>query len=145
MNEIEKQTSEITIEKRNGNIEIFDKEKLTRGISRAGIPFLLSKDIATSIYNILNEKSLQDSITSVEIKNLVVEELKSRNQSTIAESYSGYSKNKVTSTKEEQFRNDKNESKVASSMNTQAKQNVKDKDNTSGKGTWFGHYKYNFV
>ncbi|MBA3750957.1 MAG: hypothetical protein H0X03_08745 [Nitrosopumilus sp.] len=135
MNEIEKQTSEITIEKRNGNIEIFDKEKLTRGISRAGIPFLLSKDIATSIYNILNEKSLQDSITSVEIKNLVVEELKSRNQSTIAESYSGYSKNKVTSTKEEQFRNDKNESKVASSMNTQAKQNVKDKDNTSGKGT----------
>jgi hypothetical protein len=68
----------------------------------------------------------------------VTEELKLRNQSTIAESYSGYSKNKVTPTKEEHLKNSKYDSKVSPSANTQSKQNARDKDNTAGRGTKTG-------
>ena len=41
--------SELIVEKRSGNSEKFDEEKLVRGISRAGTPFLLAKDISRSI------------------------------------------------------------------------------------------------
>jgi transcriptional repressor NrdR len=41
--------SELIVEKRSGNSEKFDEEKLVRGISRAGTPFLLAKDISKSI------------------------------------------------------------------------------------------------
>jgi transcriptional regulator NrdR family protein len=41
--------SDLMVEKRSGNSEIFDEEKLVRGISRAGTPFLLAKDISKSI------------------------------------------------------------------------------------------------
>jgi transcriptional repressor NrdR len=132
------QSLEITIEKRRGGFETFDEEKLTRGISRAGTPFLISKDIAKSIHNKLKEEPPQDSVKSIKIREYVIEELKFRNQNTIAESYSGYGKNKTTSLKEEHFINSKDASKVATSMNTQAKQNVKDKDNTSGRGSKVG-------
>ena len=35
--------SELLVEKRSGNSEKFDEEKLVRGINRAGTPFLLPK------------------------------------------------------------------------------------------------------
>ena len=35
----EQSLSELTVEKRSGNSEKFDEEKLVRGISRAGTPF----------------------------------------------------------------------------------------------------------
>jgi transcriptional regulator NrdR family protein len=41
--------SELTVEKRSGNSEKFSEEKLVRGISRAGTPFMLAKDISKSI------------------------------------------------------------------------------------------------
>ena len=99
---------------------------------------MISKDIAKSIHNTLKEEPPQDSVKSIKIREYVIEELKFRNQNTIAESYSGYGKNKTTSLKEEHFINSKDASKVATSMNTQAKQNVKDKDNTSGRGSKVG-------
>ncbi len=129
---------EIAVEKKNGNIETFDEEKLTRGISRSGTPFMMAKDIARFIHNKLKEKSTRDSIGTIKIREQVIEELKNRNQNTIAESYSGYSKNKITSLKEEHFINSKEDSKVATSMNSQAKQSAKDKDNTSGRGSKVG-------
>ncbi|MBA3285979.1 MAG: hypothetical protein H0U27_13110 [Nitrosopumilus sp.] len=138
MNQDTIRPAKINVEKKNGNLEPFDEEKLTRGISRAGTPFMIAKDIANSIHEKLKEKSTQDSIGTVKIREQVIEELKSRNQDTIAASYSGYSKNKITSLKEEHFMNSKDDSKVATSMNTQAKQNVKDKDNTSGRGSKVG-------
>ena len=119
---------ELTVEKRSGNSEKFDEEKLVRGISRAGAPFLLSKDIAKSIINKLKEQLHQNSISSSKIRDYVVKELRDRNQNTIAESYSGYSKNKVTSIKEEQFENSKHDSKVSPSINTNSKQDAKDKE-----------------
>ena len=68
----------------------------------------------------------------------VTQELKQINQNIIAELYAGYSKNDVTSIKEEQLKNNKYDSKVSQTKNTQSKQFAKNKDNTSGRGTKTG-------
>ena len=131
--------SKLTVEKRSGISEKFDEEKLVRGISRAGTPFLIAKDISKSLINKLAENPPIDNfIYSSKIREYVTEELKQRNQNTIAESYTGYSKNNVTSIKEEQLKNNKYDSKVSQTTNTQSKQFTKDKDNTSGRGTKTG-------
>ncbi len=131
--------SELIVEKRSGNSEKFDEKKLVRGISRAGTPFLIAKDISTSLINKLAENPpINNFIYSSKIREYVTEELKQRNQNAIAESYAGYSKNSVTSIKEEQLKNSKYGSKVSQSTNTQAKQSAKDKDNTSGRGSKVG-------
>jgi transcriptional repressor NrdR len=131
--------SKLTVEKRSGNSEKFDEEKLVRGISRAGTPFLIAKDVSKSLISKLVENPPIDNfIYSSKIREYVTEELKQRNQNTIAESYAGYSKNNVTSIKEEQLKNNKYDSKVSQTTNTQSKQFTKDKDNTSGRGTKTG-------
>lgn len=119
--------SELTVEKRSGNIEKFDEEKLVRGISRAGTPFLIAKDISKSLVHKLAENPPIDNfIYSSKIREYVTQELKQRNQNTIAESYAGYSKNNVTSIKE-QLKNNKYDSKVSQTKNTQSKQLEKDR------------------
>jgi len=131
--------SELIVEKRSGNSEKFEEEKLVIGISRAGTPFMLAKDISKSIINKLKENPPIDNfIYSSKIREYVTQELKQRNQNTIAESFAGYSKNNVTSIKEEQLKNNKYYSKVSQTKNTQSKQFAKDKDNTSGRGTKTG-------
>ena len=45
----------INIEKRNGAHEAFDEEKLARGVSRSGTPFMMAKDIAKSIQKKIKE------------------------------------------------------------------------------------------
>ena len=138
-NSKEQLLSELTVEKRSGNSEKFNEEKLVRGISRAGTPFLIAKDISKSLLNKLAENPPIDNfIYSSKIREYVTEELKQRNQNTIAESYAGYSKNNITSIKEEQLKNNKYDSKVSQTNNTQSKQFTKDKDNTSGRGTKTG-------
>jgi transcriptional regulator NrdR family protein len=131
--------SRLVVEKRSGNSEKFEEEKLVRGISRAGTPFMLAKDISKSIINKLEQNPpLDNFIYSSKIREYVAQELKQRNQNTIAESYAGYSKNTVTSIKEEHLKNNKYDSKVSQTKNTQSKQFAKDKDNTSGRGTKTG-------
>jgi transcriptional regulator NrdR family protein len=128
--------SELIVEKRSGNSEKFEEEKLVRGISRAGTPFMLAKDISKSIINKLEENPPIDNfIYSSKIREYVAQELSQRNQNTIAESYIGYSKNNMTSIREEQSQNSKYDSKVSPLTNTHSKQYVKDKDNTSGEET----------
>ena len=120
--------SELIVEKRSGNSEKFEEEKLVRGISRAGTPFMLAKDISKSIINKLKENPPIDNfIYSSKIREYVTQELKQRNQNTIAESFAGYSKNNVTSIKEEQLKNNKYDSKVLQTKNTQSKQFEKDR------------------
>jgi len=128
--------SELSVEKKSGNRERFSNEKLLTGISRAGTPFLIAKEISESIASKLAENPPIDNfIYSNKLREYIAEELRQRNQNTIAESYSGYSKNQVTDLKEEQLkRNDKYDSKVPQSINTHSKQNVKDKDIKSGFG-----------
>jgi len=119
--------SELIVEKRSGNSEKFEEEKLVRGISRAGTPFMLAKDISKSIINKLKENPPIDNfIYSSKIREYVTQELKQRNQNTIAESFAGYSKNNVTSIKE-QLKNNKYDSKVSQTKNTQSKQFEKDR------------------
>jgi transcriptional regulator NrdR family protein len=128
--------SELIVEKRSGNSEKFEEEKLVRGISRAGKPFMLAKDISKSIINKLEQNPPIDNfIYSSKIREYVAQELSQRNQDTIAESYIGYSKNNVTSIREELSQNSKYDSKVSPLTNTHSKQHVKDKDNTSGEET----------
>ncbi|HYF99759.1 MAG TPA: ATP cone domain-containing protein [Candidatus Saccharimonadales bacterium] len=128
--------SDLTVLKRSGNSEKFSQEKLVRGISRAGTPFILANDISKSITSKLAENPPIDNlILSNKLREYVSAELKQRNQSTIAESYLGYSKNSVTSINEEQVKDSKYDSKVSQSSNTHQKQFVKDKDNTSGRNT----------
>jgi hypothetical protein len=128
--------SKLTVEKRSGNSENFDGEKLVRGISRAGTPFVLAKDISKSITTKLTENPpIDNHISSSKLREYISEELKQRNQGTIAESYLGYSKNSVTPMNEEHLKNSKYDSKVSQTTNTRSKQFAKDKDNTSGRGS----------
>lgn len=128
--------SDLTVLKRSGNSEKFSEDKLVRGISRAGTPFMLAKDISKSVTSKLaGNPPIDNHIFSSKLREYVSEELKQRNHSTIAESYLGYSKNSVTSINEEQLTNSKYDSKVSQSSNTHQKQFVKDKDNTSGRNT----------
>lgn len=121
--------SGLLVEKRSGNTERFSTEKLLKGISRAGTPFLIAKDISELLTNKLKENPpINNLIYSSKIREYVTEELKRRNQNTVAESYSGYSKNNITALNEEYTKNEKYESKVPPSVNTHSKQNVKDKD-----------------
>lgn len=132
--------SELMVEKRSGNSEKFNEEKLVRGISRAGTPFMVAKDISKSLIAKLAENPpIDNHIYSSKIRDYVAEVLKQRNQNTIAESYLGYSKNSVTTTlSEEQSHNSKYDSKVSQSTNTRSKQFAKDKYNTSGRGSKTG-------
>jgi transcriptional regulator NrdR family protein len=128
--------SKLSVEKKSGRRENFSTEKLLTGISRAGTPFLIAKEISESIATKLAENPpIDDFIYSNKLREYITEELRQRNQSTIAESYSGYSKNQLTDLKEEQLkRNDKFDSKVSQAVNTHSKQQVKDKDIKSGFG-----------
>lgn len=114
----------INVEKRNGSYEIFDKDKLARGVSRSGTPFMMAKDIAESIYNRLKENTNNNTIRSSKIKELVTEELKARNENVIAESFSGYSKNTIT----ELSGNHKYDSKADPTQRSNQKEHVKQKD-----------------
>ena len=125
--------SKLMVEKRSGNSEKLDEEKLVRGISRAGTPFLLANDISKSNTSKLAQNPpLDNFIYSSKIGEYITEELKQRNHDSIAESFSGYSKNNVTSMNEEHLKNNKYDSKVSPSVNTHSKQYVKDKDSTTG-------------
>lgn len=122
--------SELRVEKRSGKTENFDSEKLLTGISRAGTPFLIAKEISESITNKLKENPPIDNIIySSKLRQYVAEELRQINQNTIAESYSGYSKNKITDLNEEKIvRSTKYDSKVQTTSNTHSKQHARDKD-----------------
>lgn len=143
------------VEKRNGRLEPFDVDKMSRAVSRAGTPFVMARDISISIkkdlFHVSSENDYDNNginsnhndkiiVNSNRLRELVAAELVNRNQSTIAESYSGYNKNSMTAIREELSRNDKFDSKVSSSMNTDAKQSAKDKDNTSGRGSKIGSH-----
>ena len=104
-----------------------------REINRAGTPFLLAKDISKSITRKLAQNPpIDDFIYSSKIREYITEELKQRNHDSIAESFSGYSKNVVTPMNEEQLKNNKYDSKIFPSVNTHSKQYVKDKGSTTG-------------
>ena len=76
-------------------------------------------------------------VNSAELRIVVTQELHNRNESTIAESYSGYSKNKVTTDIREEItsRNNKFNSKAGQTIRTRAKQFAMDR-NKEGRKSW---------
>lgn len=127
MNDDNQEQVRISVEKRNGRSEAFDEDKLARGVSRSGTPFVMAKDIAKSIHKKLEEKAKNNAVRSVDIRDYVVEELKSRNEGVIAESYSGYSKNTITDLSAD----NKFDSKVTPTQRSHQKEYAKQKDATN--------------
>jgi transcriptional repressor NrdR len=86
---------------------------MARAVSHAGTPFVMALDIAKTITN-NKELAQKNVVNSAELRQLVTQELQNRNESTIAESYSGYSKNNVTTEIREEItsRNNKYDSKA---------------------------------
>jgi transcriptional regulator NrdR family protein len=64
VSENDQEQVKINVEKRNGSQETFDEEKLARGVSRSGTPFMMAKDIAKSIHKKLSEKPDNKTIRS---------------------------------------------------------------------------------
>ncbi|MDQ4073127.1 MAG: ATP cone domain-containing protein [Thermoproteota archaeon] len=117
---------DIEIRKNNGRTEPFDEEKLSRGISRSGTPFAMARDIAKSIYQkVASSDGKSEPVDSSTIRQMVIEELNSRNEKTIAESYSGYSKNNQTEISEEQGANEKYSSTAGQVTPTHEKDRAK--------------------
>ncbi len=127
MNDDNQEQVKFSVEKRNGRSEAFDEDKLARGVSRSGTPFVMAKDIAKSIHKKLEEKTKNNAVRSVDIRDYVVEELKSRNEGVIAESYSGYSKNTLTDLSGD----NKFDSKVTPTPRSHQKEYAKQKDATN--------------
>jgi 2-phosphoglycerate kinase len=127
-------SNQIIVGKRNGNTESFDLNKLTSSISRSGIPFTMAKDIAASVHKSIKINKNDDLVGSNKIREFVISELRNRNQITIAESYSGYSKNKVSKIREEQTHDIKHDSKAIPTTESHQKQFAKNKDNPTGSG-----------
>ena len=134
LSENDQEQVKINVEKRNGSQETFDEDKLARGVSRSGTPFMMAKDIAKSIHKKLREKSDNSTIRSMDIKDYVVEELKSRNEGTIAESFSGYSKNTIT----ELSGSNKYDSKAGPTQRSRQKDHAKYKDATNNEESKVG-------
>ena len=124
MNENDDRQININVEKRNGSHETFDEDKLARGVSRSGTPFLMAKDIAKSLHKKLKENANSNIVSSSDIRMHIVEELKSRNENVIAESYSGYSKNVITELSD----NNKYDSKADPTQRSHNKEHIKQKD-----------------
>ncbi len=136
MSREQKKKVSLTVQKRDGNTEPFDQEKMARAVSRAGTPFVMALDIAKTIKT--NKDLIQKNIVSSdELRQLVTQELRNRNESTIAESYSGYSKNKVTTDIQEEITssNNKYNSKVGQTTRTHAKQFAMDRNKGASRGS----------
>jgi hypothetical protein len=107
-----KKTKEIVIRRSSGRKEKFDTNRMTQTVSRSGVPFLMARDVAKKVSTKIkkegayNQKSIPDhnssssksktreakgekTVTGSRIRNLVSNELRDRNRSDIAASYSG--------------------------------------------------------
>ncbi|MFL6327571.1 MAG: hypothetical protein ACJ71I_08865 [Nitrososphaeraceae archaeon] len=105
------QQQEIVIKRSTGRKEKFDTNRMAQTVGRSGVPFLMARDVAKTVSNkIKNEASYtqqqqtkgrtrsnkskptqpkEKTVTASRIRNLVSNELRDRNRSDIAASYSG--------------------------------------------------------
>jgi hypothetical protein len=104
------QQQQITIRRSSGRKEKFDTNRMAQTVSRSGVPFLMARDVAKKVSgkikqearnqqikgkdNNNNNKSnstqlKEKTVTGSRVRKLVASELRDRNQSDIAASYSG--------------------------------------------------------
>ena len=100
---------QIAIKRSSGHKERFDTNRMAQTVGRSGVPFLMARDVAKKVSNkIKNEvytqrqikgrrssnkskrtQQKEKTVTASRIRNLVSNELRDRNRSDIAASYSG--------------------------------------------------------
>jgi hypothetical protein len=101
------QQQQITIRRSSGRKEKFDTNRMAQTVSRSGVPFLMARDIAKKVSGKIKQedrnqqskgnnsnKSIptqlkEKTVTGSRIRTLVASELRDRNRSDIAASYSG--------------------------------------------------------
>ena len=98
---------QITIKRSSGRKEKFDTDRMAQTVGRSGVPFLMARDVAKKVSRKIKKevrdrhnkgidkrsdstKQLKEkTVTAGRIRNLVTGELRDRNRSDIAASYSG--------------------------------------------------------
>jgi hypothetical protein len=105
------QQQQITVRRSSGRKEKFDTNRMAQTVSRSGVPFLMARDVAKKVSgkikqeagnqqskgkdnnNNSNKSNLtqlkEKTVTGSRVRKLVASELRDRNRSDIAESYSG--------------------------------------------------------
>jgi transcriptional repressor NrdR len=104
----QQQQQELVIKRSSGRKEKFDTNRMAQTVGRSGVPFLMARDVAKTVSNKIKHESQQrtkgtrkssnrskptqlkeKTVTASRIRNLVSNELRDRNRSDIAASYSG--------------------------------------------------------
>jgi hypothetical protein len=103
-----KKEKQIVIRRSSGRKEKFDTDRMAQTVSRSGVPFLMARDVAKKVSNKLKQESYtpqtkrrknnnkskptqpkEKTVTAGRVRKLVANELRDRNRSDIAASYSG--------------------------------------------------------
>ena len=101
------QQQQITVRRSSGRKEKFDTNRMAQTVSRSGVPFLMARDVAKKVSGKIKQEARnqqskgknsnkseppqlrEKTITASRVRNLVANELRDRNRSDIAASYSG--------------------------------------------------------
>jgi len=101
-----KKEQQIVIRRSSGRKEKFDTNRMAQTVGRSGVPFLMARDVAKKVSNELKQESYapqtkrrknnkkptqpkEKTVTASRVRKLVADELRDRNRSDIAASYSG--------------------------------------------------------
>ncbi|MDF2770486.1 MAG: ATP-cone protein [Nitrososphaeraceae archaeon] len=107
-----KQKQQITVRRSSGRKEKFDTNRMAQTVSRSGVPFLMARDVAKKVSGKIKQEARnqqskgkdnnnnnsnksnptqlkEKTVTGSRVRKLVASELRDRNRSDIAESYSG--------------------------------------------------------
>jgi transcriptional repressor NrdR len=103
----QQQQQELVIKRSSGRKEKFDTNRMAQTVGRSGVPFLMARDVAKTVSSKIKHEAQQQAkgrrssnkskptqlkektVTASRIRNLVSNELRDRNRSDIAASYSG--------------------------------------------------------
>jgi hypothetical protein len=102
----QQQQQQISIKRSSGRKEKFDTNRLAQTVARSGVPFLMARDVAKKVSGKIEHEAYtqqtkrkgkkssstqlkEKTVTGGRIRNLVATELRERNRSDIAASYSG--------------------------------------------------------
>jgi hypothetical protein len=106
------QKQQITVRRSSGPKEKFDANRMTQTVSRSGVPFLMARDVAKKVSGKIKQEARnqqskdkdnnnsnsnksnptqlkEKTVTGSRVRKLVASELRDRNRSDIAASYSG--------------------------------------------------------
>src|SRR2546423_12509780 len=101
-----KKERQIVIRRSSGRKEKFDTNRMAQTVGRSGVPFLMARDVAKKVSNKLKQESYapqtksrknnkkhtqpkEKTVTASRVRKLVANDLRDRNRSDIAASYSG--------------------------------------------------------